>query len=477
MILRILIWMVLLLSSALSVVAQHSRHPQILKEAEKITFSNPSKALQLYDFVYKEGSKQDSISIGIKKMQLQQYLGDYEKAVTTSAQVQTLLEEDENPEMEVLYQLQRANLYRNIGFEDEGNLIFNEANRAFKNLSASFQEDNDIVFQYVNYGFLKNENRRKTVLKQMFPNIDSSHPYYFLLLNEAGKSELHTQKDSAVFYFSKTLQNEESSSVLYETAKAYLDWIAKDTVESNPPYIRFSAILDEDSKELFSEALVSFWAQQNNKDSLVKYLHLQHRIDQESELQKRKARIGVLDYYKNHHLREEEKEASQKRIFLTGGSIIFFMAGFILLFWHRLYRKKETPSEAVKSNVISDKAEEEVLKKLQDFEQSELFLDKNLRIVKMAKLLDTNTRYLSSVINSEKNKTFNAYINSLRIRYILDKLRTDDQFLTYKISYLAEVSGFVSQSSFTTAFKEETGKTPSAYIKEEIDRRKNIPDE
>ena len=110
------------------------------------------------------------------------------------------------------------------------------------------------------------------------------------------------------------------------------------------------------------------------------------------------------------------------------------------------------------------------MKKLQEFEQSTQFLDKNMRIGKLAKMLNTNTRYLSAIINSEKNRTFNSYINSLRIRYIVHKLQSDEHFLTYKVSYLADVSGFISQSSFTTAFKEVMEKTPSAFIKEEIEK-------
>ncbi|HZW76980.1 MAG TPA: AraC family transcriptional regulator [Flavobacteriaceae bacterium] len=101
-------------------------------------------------------------------------------------------------------------------------------------------------------------------------------------------------------------------------------------------------------------------------------------------------------------------------------------------------------------------------------------MDKNMRIGKLAKILDTNTRYLSTIINSEKNKTFNSYINSLRIPHIVYKIQADPQYLTYKVSYLAEVSGFVSQSSFTKAFKEEMGRIPSAFIKEEIEKQRDV---
>lgn len=131
----------------------------------------------------------------------------------------------------------------------------------------------------------------------------------------------------------------------------------------------------------------------------------------------------------------------------------------------RLSEKAVTQPEQAKTIVIPDRTEEEILEKLLKFEKSELFLDPQIRLATIAKELDTNTRYLSSIINASKARSFNAYINSLRIQYIVGKLTSEPRYRTYKISYLAEAGGFTSQSSFNTAFKEFTGLTPSAYIK------------
>jgi AraC-like DNA-binding protein len=77
-----------------------------------------------------------------------------------------------------------------------------------------------------------------------------------------------------------------------------------------------------------------------------------------------------------------------------------------------------------------------------------------------------NTKYLSEVINNNKGKNFNGYINELRINHIARLLRTDPIYLNYKVSYLAEYSGFSSHSAFTTVFKSVTGMSPNAYIQE-----------
>src|SRR5690606_37917187 len=98
------------------------------------------------------------------------------------------------------------------------------------------------------------------------------------------------------------------------------------------------------------------------------------------------------------------------------------------------------------------------------FENSLDFTSKDISLSRLALQFETNTKYLSEVINTHKEKNFNAYINELRINYIIDKLNNDPQYLQYKISYLAEDSGFSSHSVFATVFKSVTGISPTTFI-------------
>ena len=113
---------------------------------------------------------------------------------------------------------------------------------------------------------------------------------------------------------------------------------------------------------------------------------------------------------------------------------------------------------------IPEKTEQIILEKLLAFEKGKDFTKKNLTLQSMAKELDTNTRYLSEIVNKHKQKNFNLYINELRINYIINKLRYEPSFLNYKISYLAEESGFSSHTSFSTVFKTVTGISPKEFI-------------
>lgn len=119
--------------------------------------------------------------------------------------------------------------------------------------------------------------------------------------------------------------------------------------------------------------------------------------------------------------------------------------------------------------------EEEILGKLEKFEQSEKFTNSRLTISSLAVHMKTNTTYLSEVINQYKGKNFNAYINELRIKYICEKIYQHPEYLNYKISYLAEESGFASHSAFATVFKSVTGISPSAFLREAAKRESYKP--
>jgi len=116
--------------------------------------------------------------------------------------------------------------------------------------------------------------------------------------------------------------------------------------------------------------------------------------------------------------------------------------------------------------VISKEKEADILARLEEFEKSENFLSKEMSLAVLAGQLETNTKYLSEVINKYKEKNYNNYINELRINYIAYLLKTDSAYLNYKVSYLAEKAGFSSHSAFTTVFKSVTGISPNTYIQQ-----------
>lgn len=129
-----------------------------------------------------------------------------------------------------------------------------------------------------------------------------------------------------------------------------------------------------------------------------------------------------------------------------------------------LVEVEEITEQKSKPVQILKESELQILQALEKFEASAKFTNKDMSLGLLAAQLNTNTKYLSEIINRQKNKNFNAYINELRINYITEKLRKDPQYLNFKVSYLAEECGFSSHSTFTTVFKSIVGVSPATFL-------------
>jgi YesN/AraC family two-component response regulator len=124
---------------------------------------------------------------------------------------------------------------------------------------------------------------------------------------------------------------------------------------------------------------------------------------------------------------------------------------------------QENPS---KKQSISIELEATLLQKLYRFEQGNKFINPNISLASLAGALGTNTQYLSELINKQKNKNFNTYINELRINFIIKRILEDRKLANYKIAALAEEAGFSSHSLFSKVFKQVTNMSPSEFIHE-----------
>ena len=104
------------------------------------------------------------------------------------------------------------------------------------------------------------------------------------------------------------------------------------------------------------------------------------------------------------------------------------------------------------------------LKELERFEIKKKFLEKDLTLVHLASTFNTNSNYLSKVINYYRNKNYTTYLNDLRINYIVNLLKTESKFRNYTIKALAEESGFSAPQHFSKAFFSTTGIYPSYFL-------------
>ncbi|MBC8755668.1 tetratricopeptide repeat protein [Kordia sp. YSTF-M3] len=163
--------------------------------------------------------------------------------------------------------------------------------------------------------------------------------------------------------------------------------------------------------------------------------------------------------------------------------IIVFSLLFIIIIIIGYYKRRQSqnskqfqliveelknPKDKKSSSKEINISKENVLKILQgldSFEKNEQFLKKNCSLNFVANKTNTNSTYLSKVIQIHKQKKFIQYITDLRIDYALEKLQTDKKFRAYNIKSIASELGYNSAESFSKDFKRRTKLYPSYYIK------------
>ncbi|CAM3935148.1 MULTISPECIES: AraC family transcriptional regulator [Flavobacterium] len=115
-------------------------------------------------------------------------------------------------------------------------------------------------------------------------------------------------------------------------------------------------------------------------------------------------------------------------------------------------------------NIVEETANS-ILKQLAAFEKKKQFLKPNISLNNIAQDFGTNPKYLSTIINTKKEKSFVHYINDLRIDYIVSELKNNVQIRKYTIKAIAEEVGFNNAEAFSNAFFKRTGIKPSYFVK------------
>lgn len=115
--------------------------------------------------------------------------------------------------------------------------------------------------------------------------------------------------------------------------------------------------------------------------------------------------------------------------------------------------------------VVTEKEYDEDLLKLKKYMLEEkAFLNPSLTIQDISVAINIPVRDLSLLINHKLEQHFYDFINAYRIESAMEILKDSTKSKVTILEILYEV-GFNSKSSFNTAFKKHTGKTPTIYRK------------
>ena len=71
---------------------------------------------------------------------------------------------------------------------------------------------------------------------------------------------------------------------------------------------------------------------------------------------------------------------------------------------------------------------------------------------------------LSAFINQEYGKNFSEWVNDHRFSFLQKMVAENGDFHLYTFEALGKMAGFNSRTSFISAIKKRTGKTPSEYF-------------
>jgi AraC-like DNA-binding protein len=110
-----------------------------------------------------------------------------------------------------------------------------------------------------------------------------------------------------------------------------------------------------------------------------------------------------------------------------------------------------------------DKEIEQLFNQIENIiKEEKLFLDPDISLGMLSKILKVSPQKISLTINSKLGYNFNEYINRQRINKSLEIIK-DPKSNSLTIAAVSIDSGFNTLSSFNTSFKKFVGKTPSAY--------------
>lgn len=141
-------------------------------------------------------------------------------------------------------------------------------------------------------------------------------------------------------------------------------------------------------------------------------------------------------------------------------SVVAYVISFIVI--SKDYISKIDQTKYKTTTVSEEQSRQLYSRVLELVENEKQYQNPELTLKSMSKDLNVTTQTLSMVINQRSGKNFNSFINYYRIEESKQLLHSKE-FKNHTMAAIAFEVGFNSISSFNTAFKKQTGKTPVAF--------------
>ena len=254
----------------------------------------------------------------------------------------------------------------------------------------------------------------------------------------------------------------------YDSIVSSFDYPLIDNVKEVYRYFIKEAVRNKDvgGQEAYLNRLVYFDSLENDLEQKVKLLSFtQFDLPEQEALKK-----GFKDAI-------SEQVRLKNRLYIGLGILIVVL--LVVLARYRVQKRKldrimnerVTPVVAKTTNLntldLDAAVVEDILLKLSAWEKEQGYLDPEVNQNELAKALNTNSTYLSKIINAYKNQNFANYLKDLRITQAINYLKDNPRYVQNKSSIqLAEEFGFNSLDVFTRALKRKIGITPAVFFKQ-----------
>ena len=277
----------------------------------------------------------------------------------------------------------------------------------------------------------------------------------------------------------------------FYTGKSYWSLNQKDIAIDYFKKVDAAFELDEymrpDLRESY-EMLINYYKLNHNPRLQLEYVDKLLVVDSVLHNNYKYLSQKIFKQYDTKELVYEKRrlEESMKSRTAAGVTAIVVLSGAVLalLLKHkktrREYRKKfeELMNPKVDYNIkiigadkdlladLNPEVVQSILQKLEKFESRKKYLERDLTLVRMATMLETNTKYLSKIISHYRCKRFIDYISDLKVDYVVELLKAENRYRNYTNKALGDEAGFGSTQNFSKAFKTRTGISPTYFIAE-----------
>ncbi len=473
----------------------------LIAEAENVYKAQPNESLKIALLLLKSAnSNNEKVRLNLLAYNIYSILGDYANAANYLFAASTYLDRNSffqnakvNIEKSALLQaiylhkqsvsyLDRARSDRNC-IKDVDTITEINVDILFEELELllhkkEYKEAQKIIQKSKNISFLQNgiANKKRFLLISSEVNIGLGN----FASNTSNLEQLKTLISEDDKYFEIQVWNVIARNYFYK--RDYSKAI-ESALEAQKLLVQMDNIyLLETTTETLVLSYLALNKEQEYKLLNTKLLTIQNEIEnKEEEAINTVYNLINSEYLKNYTLK---KSVFNNKLYLSISFFILILFVFGLFVYKKYLHKKrlteivsylEFPNNTIlnkseevdtvnKKNTIPAETEQLILNKLKKFETTKKFTNKEISLAVLAGQFETNTKYLSEIINRHYHINFNTYINTLRINYIVEKLKNEPNFCNYKISYLAEICGFSSHSSFATVFKSIIGISPIKFI-------------